>query len=55
MVEAVFDLVSLKNILGHENIRITMRYVHPTQQHQDARWRSTTKLNEDRRAKETVQ
>jgi hypothetical protein len=55
MVEAGVDLVALKQILGHNGIRITMRYVHPNQTHQDAAMAIYDKLNEARRAKELVQ
>ncbi len=55
MVEAGIDLVSLKEILGHSDIRVTMRYVHPTQVHQDAAMAIYDKLNEERRAAEVVQ
>lgn len=55
MVEAGVDLVALKQILGHSDIRVTMRYVHPTQAHQDAAMAIYDKLNEDRRKMETVQ
>jgi len=55
MVEAGVDLVALKQILGHSDIRVTMRYVHPTQAHQDAAMAIYDKLNEERRAAETVQ
>ena len=55
MVEAGVGLVALKDILGHENIRVTMRYVHLTQAHQDSAMAVYDKLNEERRAKEVVQ
>lgn len=56
MVEAGVDLVTLKQILGHSDIRVTMRYVHPTQAHQDAAMTMYDKLNEQRRAAaETLQ
>jgi site-specific recombinase XerC len=54
MVEARVDLVALKDILGHENIRITMRYVHLSQQRQDEAMVIYDRLNEERR-KESVQ
>jgi integrase len=54
MVEAGIDLVALKDILGHENIRITMRYVHLSQKRQDDAMGIYDKLNEERR-KELVQ
>ncbi len=49
MVEAGVDLVALKDILGHENIRITMRYVHLSQERQNDAMAVYDKLNEDRR------
>lgn len=55
MAEAGVDLVALKEILGHESIRITMRYVHPAQAHQDSAMELYNKLNEERRAKEVIQ
>lgn len=55
MVEAGVDLVALKQILGHADIRVTMRYVHPNQAHQDSAMAIYDKLNEARRAKEVVQ
>lgn len=55
MVEAGVSLVALKDILGHENIRITMRYVHPTQAHQDEAMATYDRLNEERRAAEPIQ
>ena len=36
MIEAGADLPTLKSILGHTDVRTTMRYVHLTQPHQDA-------------------
>lgn len=54
MVEAGVDLVALKDILGHENIRITMRYVHLSQQRQDDAMVIYDRLNEERR-KESIQ
>lgn len=54
MVEAGIDLATLKDILGHTDIRVTMRYVHPTQDRQDAAMGVYDKLNEERRGKETV-
>lgn len=54
MVEAGIDLATLKDILGHTDIRVTMRYVHPTQARQDAAMGVYDKLNEERRGKETV-
>jgi integrase len=35
MIEAGVDLSALKEIMGHADIRVTQRYVHPSQQHQD--------------------
>ena len=35
MVEAGVDLATLKSIMGHTDIRVTQRYVHPSQAHQD--------------------
>lgn len=55
MVEAGVDIVALKEILGHENIRITMRYVHPSQAHQDSAMVIYDRLNEERRSKEVIQ
>lgn len=54
MVEAGIDLATLKDILGHADIRVTMRYVHPTQARQDAAMGVYDQLNEERRGKETV-
>ena len=34
MIEAGIDLPTLKDIMGHKDIRTTMRYVHVTQEHQ---------------------
>jgi integrase len=34
MIEAGVDLPTLKEILGHSDIRVTQRYVHPTRAHQ---------------------
>ncbi len=36
MVEAGCDLPTLAAILGHASLRMVMRYVHPTAQHQAA-------------------
>jgi integrase len=55
MVEAGIDLVALKDILGHSDIRVTMRYVHPSQAHQDKAMEVYDRLNEERRASGTVQ
>lgn len=55
MVEAGVGLETLKGILGHENVRITMRYVHVSQAHQNDAMSVYDKLNEERRAKEVVQ
>jgi integrase len=54
MVEAGVDLVSLKDILGHEKISVTIRYVHLTQDRQNQAMAIYDKLNEERR-KEVVQ
>jgi integrase len=54
MVQAGVDLAALKDILGHESIRITMRYVHPTQKHQNDAMEIYDKLNEARRAEERL-
>jgi len=54
MIEAGIDLPTLKDILGHTDIRTTMRYVHPTQARQDDAMAIYDKLNEARRAKESV-
>lgn len=54
MVEAGVDVVALKDILGHENIRITMRYVHLSQERQNDAMAVYDRLNEERR-RETVQ
>lgn len=54
MVEAGIDLATLKDILGHADIRVTMRYVHPTQARQFAAMEVYSKLNEDRQKPETV-
>lgn len=35
MVEAGIDLATLKDVMGHTDIRTTMRYVHVTREHQD--------------------
>ncbi len=50
MVEAGVDLVALKEILGHATIRVTMRYVHPSQAHQDQAMAKYDELNEKMRA-----
>lgn len=55
MVEAGIGLPALKDILGHDDIRVTMRYVHPNQEHQDEAMAVYDKLNEERRAKESIQ
>ena len=55
MVEAGVDLVALKEILGHSDIRVTMRYVHPTQTYQDKAMEIYDRLNEERRVRESVQ
>ena len=55
MVEAGCDVVALKQILGHSDIRITMRYVHPSQSHLDQAMDAYDALNESRRARATVQ
>jgi integrase len=55
MVEAGIDIMALKEILGHSDIRVTMRYVHPSQSRQDAAMAIYDKLNEERRAKEPIQ
>lgn len=55
MIEAGIDLATLKDILGHTDIRTTMRYVHPTQARQDDAMAIYDKLNEARRGKESVQ
>ena len=34
-IEAGTDLPTLKDIMGHEDIRVTQKYVHPGQDHQD--------------------
>jgi integrase len=34
-VEAGTDLPTLKGIMGHKDIRVTQKYVHPSQDHQD--------------------
>jgi integrase len=54
MVEAGVDLVALKDILGQENIRVTMRYVHLSQGRKDEAMAIYDQLNEERR-KELVQ
>lgn len=35
MIEAGIDIVALKDILGHSNIKMTLRYVHLAQEHKD--------------------
>ncbi len=35
MVEAGIDLATLKDVMGHTDIRTTMRYVHVTREHQE--------------------
>jgi hypothetical protein len=34
MIEAGIDLPTLREIMGHKDIRTTMRYVHVTKDHQ---------------------
>ena len=34
MIEAGVDLPTLRDIMGHKDIRTTMRYVHVTKEHQ---------------------
>lgn len=54
MVEAGVDLVALRQILGHTDIRVTMRYVHPNQKLADAAMAVYDRLNEARRGEEVV-
>ena len=43
MVHAGVSLATLKDIMGHKDIRVTQRYVHPTQEHQDEAMRLYSK------------
>jgi integrase len=44
MVEAGCDLPTLAAILGHSGLRMVMRYVHPTAQHQKEAMRKYEKM-----------
>ena len=39
------DLASLKELMGHSNISITMRYVHPTPEHKQEAVRKLERFN----------
>ena len=39
------DLATLKELMGHSNISITMRYVHPTPEHKQAALRKLERFN----------
>ncbi len=42
---AQVDLATLKELMGHSNISITMRYVHPTPEHKQAALRKFERFN----------
>ena len=39
------DLATLKELMGHSNISITMRYVHPTPEHKQEAIRKLERFN----------
>ena len=39
------DLATLKELMGHSNISITMRYVHPTPEHKQEAVRKLERFN----------
>ncbi len=55
MVEAGVNLGTLKEIMGHTDIRVTQRYVHPSQESQDSAMDLYQRRLEQRSLRERVQ